>query len=86
MFRAIAFLVVSIFGEDALDLVLFVLLMAGILAIGVFVGPNVSYVLAAVLALGYAWLLFTFRAKAVRWMEDEPFLSSSDKTDPSEND
>ena len=82
MFRIALSTITSIFGEEALDLVLFVFLMVGILAIGVFVGNKVSFVLAAVLAFGYAWLLFVFRAKAVRWLDAEPFLTKDKKGPP----
>ncbi len=55
--------------SEALASVLFiVLLFGGILAIGLFVGHYVSYILATVMAIAWAVLILRFRDRLDKWV------------------
>ena len=56
-------------GERFAAAVSMTLLFGGILTIGFFVGRHVSYVLATVLAIGWAVLILKFRDRMNEWFD-----------------
>lgn len=56
-----------IVGEHLASVIFMVLLFGGILAIGVLVGHYMSYLLATILAIGWAILILRFRDRLQAW-------------------
>jgi hypothetical protein len=55
-------------GEALASILVVVLFFGGILAIGVFVGHNISYLLATILAIGWGVLILRFRDRLEKWI------------------
>ena len=56
-----------IFGEAFASVLFLFLLFGGILLIGLIIGPSVSYLLATILAIAWAYFMLRFRDRLHDW-------------------